>query len=193
MGIHAPPYVCPNTQPTHGQAYGLELLVRRPLTKRLSGWLSYTLSRSTRQAHFITPTGNDAIAEVASEFDRTHVFNAIIGYDLGRHWRVGGRLVFYTGTPYSQRDGSIAIPPYNAYRTPAFHRIDFRLEKRWRLGSNGSLAFVLEGQNVTLRKEVSSLGMECDSQPSGGVDVTTCKHSEIGPLTIPSVGVEAFF
>jgi hypothetical protein len=185
-----PPYVCPNNHPVRGQAYGLELLLRRPFTKRLSGWLSYTLSRSTKRAHFLTPSGTEDVANVPSEFDRTHVLNAILGYDLGRRWRVGGRLLFQTGTPYSNLEGSLAVPPYNAYRNPAFYRVDFRLEKRWRLGQDGSIAFVLEGQNVTLSKEISGLGMDCEGMP--GVP-ETCKQSTIGPLTIPSVGVEAFF
>lgn len=48
-----------------------------------------------------------------SEFDRTHVLNTVLSYDLGRRWRVGSRLVFYTGTPYSHLEGSQPIPPYN--------------------------------------------------------------------------------
>jgi TonB dependent receptor/Gram-negative bacterial TonB protein C-terminal len=188
-----PPYVCANNQPVRGRAYGLELLLRRPFTKRLSGWLSYTLSRSTRQAHFITPEGADALANVASEFDRTHVLNAILGYDFGRGWRVGSRLLFYTGTPYSKLAGSYPVPPYSAYRNPAFYRLDFRLEKRWRLTETGSIAFVLEGQNVTLRKEVTGLGLECEGEGFGSSATNTCEQSKIGPLTIPSVGVEAFF
>jgi TonB family protein len=185
-----PPYVCPNNAPVRGQAYGLELMLRRPMTKRLGGWLSYTLSRSTKQARFITRGGGEDMANVASEFDRTHVLNAVLSYDLGRRWRAGGRLLFQTGTPYSKLDGSLAVPPYNAFRNPSFYRIDLRLEKRWPLGRDGSFAFVLEGQNVTLRKEVSGLGMDCKGMP--GMN-ETCKQSSIGPLTIPSVGVEAFF
>jgi len=192
-GEYHPPFVCPNNDPVHGRAYGLELLVRRPFSKRLSGLLSYTLSRATRQAHFITTSGVDNVATVTSEFDRTHVLNAILSYDLGRRWRVGARLLFYTGTPYSNRDGSLPVPPYNAYRNPAFYRVDFRLEKRWRLGQNGSIAFVLEGQNVTLSKEISGLGLDCEGDMTGQVQTTKCEQSTVGPLTIPSVGVEAFF
>lgn len=188
-GPYAPPYVCPNNAPTRGRAYGLELLLRRSFSQRLSGWLSYTLSRSTRRARFLTPEGGEEAATVASEFDRTHVLNAVLSYDLGRRWRLGGRLLFYTGAPYSQLEGSVQVPPYHAYRFPAFYRVDFRLEKRWRLGDTGSIAFVLEGQNVTLSKEVSSLGLDCE----GDDQRTVCTPSEIGPLTIPSVGVEAFF
>jgi hypothetical protein len=193
MPGEVPPYVCPNNEPVRGRAYGVELMLRRPFTKRLSGWLSYTLSRATRQAHFLTPAGEDDVATVANDFDRTHVLNAIVTYDLGRRWRVGSRLLFYTGTPYSKLDGSFPVPPYNIYRTPSFYRVDFRLEKRWRLGQTGSIAFVLEGQNVTLSKEVSGLGQDCEGQGGPESQMTTCEQSTIGPLTIPSVGVEAFF
>jgi hypothetical protein len=187
------PYVCPNNQPVTGRAYGLEVLVRTPLANPLRGSLSYTLSRATRKAHFASRDGGDTIATVPSEFDRTHVLNASLSYDLGRGWRTGGRFLFYTGTPYSALDGSWPVPPFNAYRNPAFYRVDFRLEKRWRLGKTGAIAFVLEGQNVTLQKEVTGLGTDCEAigTPEGGT--TTCKQSEIGPITIPSVGVEAFF
>jgi hypothetical protein len=192
-GDPPPPYVCPNNDPVHGRGYGLEVLLRRPFSKRLSGLLSYTLSRTTREAHFITRSGVDDVVTVPSEFDRTHVFNAILTYDLGRGWRIGSRLLFYTGTPYSELDGSLPVAPYHAYRNPAFFRVDFRLEKRWRLGRTGSVAFVLEGQNVTLSKEISNLGMDCEGRPTAEGSQTECQYSEIGPLTIPSVGVEAFF
>jgi TonB family protein len=192
-GFSAPPYVCPNNEPVTGRSYGLELLLRRPFTKRLSGWLAYTLSRSTREAHFLTPSKEDDVATVVSEFDRTHVLNAVLSYDLGRRWRAGSRLVFYTGTPYSKLDGSLAVPPYNAYRNPSFYRVDIRLEKRWRIGKSGSIAFVLEGQNITLQSEVTSLGQDCEGELTEEGETNTCKPSEVGPLTIPSVGVEAFF
>ena len=70
--IVVPPYVCANNQPVRGRAYGLELLLRRSFSKRLSGWLSYTLSRATREAHFITPVGTEDLAHVpASLIART--------------------------------------------------------------------------------------------------------------------------
>jgi hypothetical protein len=192
-GPMVPPYVCPNNAPVHGRAYGLELLLRRPFSERVAGWLSYTLSRSTRQAHFFQADGTQVLANVPSEFDRTHVLNAVLSYELGRHWRAGGRLLFYTGTPYSRLDGAYPVPPYNAYRAPSFYRLDVRLEKRWTLSQTASIAFVLEGQNVTLRKEITNLGLDCEGQGTPQSQQNECKPSKIGPLTIPSVGVEAFF
>lgn len=192
-GMYVPPYVCPNNRPVQGRAYGVELMLRRSFSQRLGGWLSYTLSRATRQAHFTTPAGADDVANVVSEFDRTHVLNAVLSYDLGRGWRVGSRFLFYTGTPYSRLVGSQPVPPYNAYRNPAFYRLDFRLEKRWRLAQSASLAFVVEGQNVTLRKETTGLGLECEEAAASPQGETHCEQSKIGPLTIPSIGLEAFF
>jgi hypothetical protein len=188
-----PPFVCPSNHPVTGHAYGLELLVRRPLTKRLSGWLSYTLSRSMRAAHFVTASGVDAVATVPSEGDRTHVFNAIAAYDLGRHWRAGGRFVFYTGNPYSKMDGDVPLPPYNDQRFPNFFRVDVRLEKRWSFGKNGSLALVFEGQNVTLKKESAGLDCRVTGMMGGVIVNTSCSVDSVGPISIPSIGIEAFF
>jgi len=187
------PFVCPDNAPVRGLAYGFELLVRRPLSRRLNGLLSYTLSRSTREAHFITPSGGDAAATVASEFDRTHVVNAALGYDLGRRWAAGARFVFYTGVPYSELAGNVPVPPYNDQRTPPFFRLDIRLEKRWPLGKDGSIAFVVEGQNVTLSKETTPLGLKCQGEMTPTQGTTQCTVGSTGPITIPSLGVEAFF
>jgi hypothetical protein len=189
------PWTCPSNDPVHGMAYGVEILLRRSLSKRLSGWLSYTLSRSTRDQHFITPSGGDAVATVVSDYDRTHMLNAILAYDLGRRWRAGGRFVFFTGTPYSNMDGNVPVPPYNDQRTSPFYRVDLRLEKRWPFAKDGYIAFIAEVQNVTLSKEETSYGLDCTSnQVNPNSSITTkCTPSTLGPITLPSLGVEASF
>lgn len=187
------PWTCPDNAPIHGIAYGAEVLLRRPLSKRLSGWLSYTLSRSTRDEHFLTPSGGDVQATVVSDYDRTHIFNVVLAYDLGARWRAGGRFVFYTGTPYSNLSGNVPAPPYNDQRTPAFYRVDVRLEKRWLFLKEGYIAFIAEVQNVTLNKETVSYGLDCQGNQTNLGGTTQCNPPTIGPLTIPSVGVEASF
>lgn len=152
-----------------GRAIGAELFVKRKLTRKLGGFLSYTLSRSTRSL------GNE---EFPSNFDRTHVLNAALGYDLGRGWRPGGRVVFYTGTPVQPTQNADASSPPrttdDVERSPSFFRLDVRLEKRWVLGKTTWISFVAEVLNATLSKE--SFGDE-----------------EIGPVTIPSLGAEGGF
>jgi hypothetical protein len=188
-------WVCPNDQPVNGLSFGGELLLQRPITERLSGLLSYTVSRSTREAHFVDAAGESSLATVPSENDRTHVFNAVLGYELGRRWRAGGRFSFFTGSPYSKMDGNIPIPPHNSERYEDFYRFDVRLEKSWPLGDQGSIAFVVEGLNVTANKQ--SAGVDCEGR--GMFTGTTlhstmsCRPAMIGPITIPSIGVEAFF
>jgi hypothetical protein len=181
-----------------GTAYGLEMLVKRPMTKRLTGWISYTLSRSTREAHVLTvldPSQGSplqSLTTMPSDYDRTHVLSALASYDLGRGWRVGARAFFYTGRPYMRTSLGLPVAPYNAERMPSFTRFDVRLEKSWGLGATGKISFVAEGLNVTLQKEVTDVN--CSQRPNeapGQMD--SCVEERVGPITIPNVGLEAIF
>jgi len=187
------PHTCPNDRPVHGNAYGLELLLRRSLSSKLTGWLSYTLSRSTRETHFITPSGAEATATIVGDSDRTHVLSALAAYDLGRHWRFGARFVFFTGLPYSTElpPTFVPTPPLNNQRYRSFYRVDARLEKSWPFANGRSIAFVAEVQNLTLNKE--EFGSSCALTGIDGSVSTTCQKNELGPITLPSIGVEAFF
>jgi hypothetical protein len=154
-----------------GQAYGLEFMFHRDLTRRLGGFLSYTLSRSQRY----TSSG-----PIAAAFDRTHVLNAVLAYDLGRRWRAGGRFVFYTGNPEFSFDD-----PDRESRLPPFQRLDVRIEKRWPIGSSGAFAaLVLEVLNATLSREV--VARDCGEDGD-------CDDQAIGPITIPSIAFEGRF
>jgi len=156
---------------TTGQAYGVEFLFKRDLSRRIGGFVSYTLSRSIRYTE---------IGKLPSSFDRTHVFNGALGYDLGRHWRSGGKLSFYTGAP-----GTGEFTFEKPERLPAYYRLDIRLEKRWQLATPESyISFVFEVLNTTLNKE--AISQSCDP-------VNGCKTEYIGPVTIPSIGVEGAF
>ena len=150
-----------------GTGVGLELYLHKKLTKRFGGYLSYTLSRATRSL------GRESFP---SAFDRTHVASGALAYNLGRNWRAGSRLVFYTGTPKLSPTGGLIRSPRNGSveRDPNFYRIDLRLEKRWRLTKTAWISFVAEMLNATLHKE-------------------TFRGTEIGPVSIPSIGVEGGF
>ncbi|HSN99758.1 MAG TPA: TonB-dependent receptor [Candidatus Nanopelagicales bacterium] len=147
-----------------GTARGLEIYIRRNLTQHLGGFLSYTLSRSTRTLGGFT---------FPYAFDRTHVFNAALSYDLGRGWRAGSRFMFYTGVP--DLEPPTGLPEIfrllNPEREPGFYRIDARVEKKWTFSETMWLSFVIEMLNATFNKE-------------------TVSGEEIGPVTIPSIGLE---
>ncbi len=152
-----------------GTSYGLELFLKRRLTSRIGGFLSYTLSRSTRTA--------DGKSFIAS-FDRTHVVNAAVAFDMGRNWRAGTRVTFYTGLPKAPDPTDPG-----ATRLAPFFRLDLRLEKRWQINRRWWISFVAEWMNATLSKE--SIGTSCTLQG--------CQETKIGPVTVPSLGVEGGF
>jgi len=148
-----------------GSAIGAELFLKRRLTGRLGGFFTYTLSRSLRK---------NAGRTFFSAADRTHVVNAAVAYDLGRGFRSGARAVFYTGAPVSPSSGALTPRTTSTEREAAFFRLDLRFEKRWTFGRTGFLSLVTEVMNATLNKE-------------------TFGDEEIGPVVIPSLGVEAGF
>ncbi|MEP7123561.1 MAG: TonB-dependent receptor plug domain-containing protein [Byssovorax sp.] len=168
LGVARPRTATRSEPRSLGSAYGLEVYVRRRLTRRLGGFVSYTLSRSNRSEGKLT---------FPSAFDRTHVLNLAAAFDIGRGWRAGARFTFYTGAPAlagqlaaaATGDQSMA-----SQRDPAFYRIDLRLEKRWTLSKARWISFVAEMLNTTLHKEIVS-------------------GQEIGPIAIPSLGVEGGF
>ncbi|MBN8229467.1 TonB-dependent receptor [Corallococcus macrosporus] len=117
-----------------GRIYGFELLVRRALTDRLFGWISYTLSRSERR---------DAPGARWRLFDndQTHVLTAIASYKLPKGWEVGARFRYASGNPTTpvrgaKRDDTsdVFIPYYglvNSQRLPSFNQLDIRVDKNF--------------------------------------------------------------
>jgi hypothetical protein len=153
-----------------GSAYGLELFLRRPFTRRIAGFLAYTLSRNTRSYGRVSGL---------SAFDRTHVFNLAIAFDLGRRWTVGARALLFSGVP--TRRPSPAGPVFEGSdRAPAFARLDLRLEKRWRLGKQGSWGLTAEVLNSTLSREITR--RNCNE--------VGCTEDAVGPIFVPSLGVD---
>lgn len=155
-----------------GSSRGVELLLTRSFTRSLSGFLAYTLSSSRRAF---------ARAEGPSLFDRRHVLSGALSQRFGGGYSMGLRVAFYTGIP---ADVAYLEAAANPPRTSAFHRFDLRVEKRWRLGSNGAYwSVVLEALNATLNTE--ALSKSCNAY--------VCREREVGPIAIPSLGVEASF
>jgi hypothetical protein len=165
-----------------GRTYGVEILVKRPITNRFSGWLSYTLSRAER-----TFEGY----EYLSPFDRTQAFSGVGTYNFGSGFRAGFRATYYSGRPevpvleaeelggaaFAFRRGEVA-----QHRLPDFYRLDLRAEKTWLLGDSGAwISLVVEVFNATLTKE--AYNWRCDFAGN-------CRAHEVGPIALPSIGIE---
>ncbi|MFO7181715.1 MAG: TonB family protein, partial [Pseudomonadota bacterium] len=152
-------------------AAGLELRISRPLTRRLGGFLGYTLSRSEQ-----TVRGRKAV----SGFDRPHVLQGALGYDFGNGFRGGVRAIFYSGVPALTLEGSPTFT--DDRRGRPYFRTDLRFEKRFRLGEAGYWGIVAEVLNATSTREVVRL--DCGE---------LCRERSAGPVVLPSLGVEAAF
>jgi TonB family protein len=151
---------------SEGSAKGVEVYLRRSLSKRIGGFISYTFSRSTRTVGDI---------KFPAAFDRTHVLHSAVGFDLSRGWRTGTRFSIYSGAPLrSTPEGGEPIDVSDPPRDPVFYRLDFRIEKKWQLMGSVWLSVVLEMVNATLNTE-------------------TIDGNEVGPITLPSIGLEGGF
>lgn len=148
-------------------SYGLEIMLRRPFTSRLSGWLAYTLSRSLRAFE------GGAIGP--SDWDQRHILNLVVGYRIGRY-TIGGRAHVNTGRPVKVGN----VVPVEYQRLPVFYQIDLRAERRYTF-DRFTLYFYVEFVNATLNRQVTSLTSNFDN-----------RISENGfKVVIPSVGVRA--
>jgi hypothetical protein len=155
---------------TTGDAYGLEVSAREALSRSIFFLASYTLSRSTR-----TFEGK----RVPSAYDRAHVGQLAVLYDLGKNWKAGLRTLAYSGFPAEEvTQGTLGASPD---RVRPFFRLDARLSKRWLLSERAYVGLVFDMQNVTLSREVFDVLCE------DGV----CKPREIGPISIPTLVFEA--
>lgn len=156
-----------------GSSIGAELLLRRDITKQLGGYLAYTLSRTVRSRGRL---------ESLSAFDRTHILNAALAYDLGKHWRASGRVIVNSGVPV--RTLTVDGPRFSGkHRVPTFARLDLRLEKRWIVNERVWWSFVAEMLNVNAAQQI--VGRSCNE--------IRCTDSRVGPVFLPSLGVEVGF
>jgi hypothetical protein len=150
--------VLPN-DPVTGLDYGGELLLRRRLSRRLYGWIAYTLMRSLRHTRNGTVLG---------DFDQPHNLVAVLSYRLPRGWRLGGRFRVASGNPYRPVVGvaeldeldslPVSTPLYgedNAARFPVFHQLDARVDKQWIL-RQVTITGYLDVQNVYNRQNVEA-------------------------------------
>jgi hypothetical protein len=117
------------------EAWGLELMLRKQSGK-LSGWLSYTYSRSTML--FRSPIPGEAInggKAYPSNYDRPHNLNLVSNLKLNRRLSVSATLVYITGRPITYpvsiyyRDGIqyLDYSDRNQYRIPDYFRTDLSI------------------------------------------------------------------
>jgi hypothetical protein len=148
-----------------GRVYGLEVLLRRELSDRFFGWISYTLSRSERK---------DAPTEAwrVFDFDQTHILTALAQYKITSAWEVGARWRFVTGNPETPYEGAVydantdtytplRANTVNSSRLPSFHQLDVRIDRNW-IFDEWILTGYLEVQNAYNRANAEGYSFNYD-------------------------------
>lgn len=132
-----------------GRAYGLEIYAKKNIGK-LTGWISYTLSKSERQVEGISKN-----KWYRNRFDRRHNFNIVASYELTKKWTISSAFVYGSGTPTnlpntkysfqgiqgipqnaSDLRNNVTIKPYNRLDLSATytHKKTAKWESNWVFG-----------------------------------------------------------
>jgi outer membrane receptor protein involved in Fe transport len=133
-----------------GRSYGLELLLKHDMTRRLHGWISYTLSRSETESP-------DSEGLHPTIFDQTHNLIVVASVRLSGGWELGTRFRLTTGRPetpivgatYDADSGGYCALPgrQGSVRGSVFSQLDLRVEKTWTFDL-WRFAVFLDVQNV---------------------------------------------
>ncbi len=133
----------------NGYAYGLELYLEKK-TGDLTGWISYTYSRSKRR--IIGSFPEEIINQgdwYPANYDKPHILSFVGNYKLGKRTKLSAIFTYSTGRPVSYPSAKFNyfngenIAYYdrrNAFRAPTYHRLDLSLtldlkhEKKWLSG-----------------------------------------------------------
>ncbi|MFL5560632.1 MAG: TonB-dependent receptor domain-containing protein [Gemmatimonadaceae bacterium] len=100
-GVHGDEFL-----PTEGTSYGFDLSARLQPARGLAGWVSYTYGVSSRR--------RDG-AQWAPGHDRRHDLNVVATWPVAKY-RLGARLGYASGTPFTPIVGEIARRTYDPSR-----------------------------------------------------------------------------
>lgn len=126
-----------------GRAYGLELMLEKK-KGRLTGWLSYTLSKTEQK---INQVNHNQI--YSPRHDRRHNVSLVLAYNLGKRWQIAANYAYMTGAGITAVRGVYGLPLFqggnmityyssrNGFKLPDFHQLDISIKlksnrkKRW--------------------------------------------------------------
>ncbi len=170
----------------HSRSYGLELYAKKN-TGNLTGWISYTLSKTEKQFQ-----GINSGTWYPVRYDRTHDFSIVAMYAFTEAWQASATWVYSTGDAVTYPSGKYLIDgeyvayytERNGYRMPAYHRMDigvtYTKEKKDRFQSQWSFSIY----NVYNRKNAYMIYFE--SVDEENPDILQAVKITLFPI-IPSI------
>ena len=142
-----------------GRAYGIEILMKWLIAKKLNLASSFTLFKSEYR-------NNKQSEYIASAWDNRYIFNMSGTYNFPHNWSLGMKISCIGGAPYTpydvEKSSLVTVwnaqgrpyydyTKYNTGRLPAFGQLDVRVDKTFYL-KRCMLGFYIDLQNVTNSK-----------------------------------------
>lgn len=165
---------------------GVEVLLRKDLTRNFFGWVSYTFSRAFYKF-------NDDLDYVPFDFDQPHILTVLGVYKLPRNWQIGARFRLVSGNPIDPVENGILdasagfhiplVGENNSERAPAFHQLDIRVDKKW-VWRKLSFNAYLDIQNIYNRRNFEAWNYSYNFQE---------RVVLAGLPIIPSIGLKVEF
>ena len=141
-----------------GKSYGLELFLRKDIG-RLTGWVSYTVSKTSKKIEGIN--NNEWYP---ARYDQRHNLSTVLKYNFNDYWSVSSVFKYTSGGNITIPEGTfnfqgVAFNYYtarNGYQLPAYHRLDIafsykpyhREQVSWRDEWNFGIYNVYDRKNV---------------------------------------------
>ncbi|MCR9153053.1 MAG: TonB-dependent receptor [Bacteroidetes bacterium] len=183
-----------------GRSYGLEVYLRKQEGK-LTGWVSYTLSKTELKVDGVSPSlAINAGEWYPANYDKRHDISVVLNYKLTSKWDIGMNFTYQTGRPITPPEGKFQIEDYvvpiyrerNSYRIPDYHRLDLsanytppKVEGK-KFYSSWSIGIY----NVYGRRNAYSIYFEQQDNPEGAISTnlnTQAVQLSIFGTIIPSV------
>lgn len=189
------------TSTVKGRAYGVELLVRWLVLRKVNIASTLTLFKSQFK--------DVEDSYISSAWDNGYIFNLTGTYYLPRNWSVGAKLKSIGGTPYTPYDVDksslveawnasgkpyLDYSQYNSEKTSSYTQLDLRVDKIFYI-NKFMLGFYIDVENVTgssFRRAdvmVSTGEIANPDAPIGEQRYNMKKIKRVSSTTIPTFGI----
>lgn len=164
------PNIADDVVATKGQAYGVELMLKKPMGK-LNGWISYTYSRAR-----LRESGDRGVNTInggqwySASFDKPHDLKLVGNYKFTHRLSISVNADYTTGRPvtvpvatyYYAGAYRLYYTDRNSYRIKDYFRLDaaLNIEPTHRIKAFTHMSFTIGVYNVTGRKNVYSVYFE---------------------------------
>ena len=153
---------------------GIELFLRYDEGKKISWWFSYALANATDDINHIEFNGLliKRTGKVPRLNNQRHTIYVDINFRPTKTWHFSASWQFYQGWPrtnYTYRytylpNGDVhfyqAHSEYNGTEYPAYHRLDIRVNKSFKLKKAGELTIFLDLVNVYNQKNLKKFDLD---------------------------------